>query len=130
MGSYGLNHDNSFTQLVSTTVANTSERTDGPISLDGYLGVLLTFEVLYGGTASAPVEFYISALIGGTTYQVRADKPFPKAMAANTASTTHYDRLFIPASYASSIKVITYNPSGAQITATIRYQMIAGVSTP
>lgn len=129
MGSYGLNHDNAFTTLLSSqAVANSAERTDGPISLDGYIGVEITFEVLYGGTASAPVEFYFPVLIGGTTYQVRADKPFGKAMAANTASTTHYDKIFIPATHGDSVKVITYNPSGAQVTVTIRYKLIAGVT--
>lgn len=128
MGSYGINRDVESWQTTSlngSTITNGSESATGAIALDGYLGVEVSVEVAYGGTASAGVQVHILGDIDGTNYEARADLPHGFEM-PKTTSTTFRRRFKVSAQDYANFKVNVYNPSGASVTVTVRYRRFLG----
>lgn len=113
------------TSINGSTISNSAESNTGAISLDDYLGVEVSVEIAYGGTASAGVQVHVLGDIDGTNYEARADLPYGFEMPRAT-STTFRRRFSLSAQDYANFKVNVYNPSGASITATVRYRRFLG----
>ena len=112
--------------ISSSTITNGSTATSESISNDLKLTTEVSVEIAYGSPASAGVIVYVCGDIDGTNYEAIADGPWGFQMNA-TASTTVRRRFSVP-SWISRFKIILSNPSGASVTATVRYQQSVGTT--
>lgn len=131
MGSFGINHDTSWTTsstITNSTITNGSNLTGEVISLDGFLGCLISIELTYSGTANSGAGVYVLKDAGGT-YELVGDIPWGFEM-PRTASTIHRRTFTVLAEECESFKIYISNGSGGSISAvTMKYKRFLGVTT-
>lgn len=114
--------DDSWTaDTTAETISDGGSYTSGAISLDEYLGAIVSIICDYGGTADEGIKVYVAGEGGDGTYEAVADEPFGIQLPA-TVSTTHRDRLVVDARNYASFKIIVTNDSGASVDVDIYYK--------
>jgi hypothetical protein len=127
---FGEDFDNSWqtTSIAASTIANGSSAViSAPISLDGKTAVLLGIVIAYGATVNKGAEVFQLCDVNGT-YESRAtDAPYGFEL-PRAASTTIRRARKLPA-VAADVKYEINNNTGAQITATLVYKLVQGVTS-